>query len=140
MKIYFKSLSIIVLLCSVANVSAGIAVIAHPDLGVASVDVKTAKKLFLGKVQNLGGTDVKVVDQTPGSEIYATFYKTVCKKNANKLKLYWTKMVLSGKGNKLEVKGDGAAVKAYVASTPNAIGFVDESLVDSSVKSLYIAN
>jgi len=102
--------------------------------------VKTAKKLFLGKVQNLGGTDVKVVDQTPGSEIYATFYKTVCKKNANKLKLYWTKMVLSGKGNKLEVKGDGAAVKAYVASTPNAIGFVDESLVDSSVKSLYIAN
>ena len=59
------------------------------------------------------------------------------KKDPDKLKRYWTKMVLSGKGSKLQVIGDDAAVRDWVATNPNGIGFIDDSLIDTSVKILY---
>ncbi len=45
--------------------------------------------------------------------------------------------MLSGKGIKLDVLQDDAAVKAWVASHPDGLGYIDASQVDESVKVVY---
>jgi len=62
--------------------------------------------------------------------------RCLTKKNASKLKSYWSKMIFSGKAIPPEVVGDDAAVISWVASTKNGIGYVDSSAVNDSVKVL----
>ena len=71
------------------------------------------------------------------SPIRDAFYTRVSKKTPGKLQQYWMKRVMSGKGSKLDVKGDDAGVKAWVAGNVNAVGYVDDSVVDGSVKVLF---
>ena len=46
--------------------------------------------------------------------------------------------MFSGKGQPPREVGDDAAVKAWVASNPEAIGYIDGKFVDGSVKVLFI--
>jgi hypothetical protein len=45
-------------------------------------------------------------------------------------------MVFTGKGTPPKEVADDAAVKSFVATTPGAVGYIDESKVDASVKVL----
>ena len=59
-------------------------------------------------------------------------------KSEDELKGYWSKLMFSGKGQPPREVGDDAAVKAWVASNPDAIGYIDGKFVDGSVKVLFI--
>lgn len=116
------------------GLKAEISVIVSSSSGVSSADMKAVKKVFLGKKQALGGVDVTAGDQEEGSSVRDDFYMKVAKKNAAKLKNYWSKMIFSGKAIPPEVIGDDAAMITWVASKKNRIGYVDSSAVNSSVK------
>ncbi len=116
------------------GLKAEISVIVSSSSAVSSADMKTVKKVFLGKKQTVGGVDVVAGDQEEGSAVRDDFYMKVAKKNAAKLKNYWSKMIFSGKAIPPDVIGDDAAMIAWVASKKNRIGYVDSSAVNSSVK------
>ncbi|HED35439.1 MAG TPA: phosphate ABC transporter substrate-binding protein [Gammaproteobacteria bacterium] len=126
-------LTLQLLLVSVA-VNAEISVIINPGTGVSSADIKIIKKIFLSKKSSIDGVDVIAVDQEEGSAIRDEFYLKVTKKNAAKLKNYWSKMIFSGKAVPPDVVGDDAAVVSWVAKKKNGIGYVNSSAVNGTVK------
>lgn len=116
---------------------AEIAIIANPASGAGELDAKTAKKLFLGKTRSVPGmSGVTLVGQTDDSPTKAEFTQKITKKQPAKYKAYWSKMIFSGKAVPPKELANDAEVKAYVASHADAIGYVDASIVDDTVKVL----
>ena len=69
----------------------------------------------------------------------AEFYKKVADKDAAQAKALWSKLVFTGKATMPKEVGDNAGVKAALAANPKAIGYIDKSAVDATVKVVYSA-
>lgn len=118
---------------------AAVAIVAHPSNSVSGIRADDAQRIFLGKTGEFAnGRRAAPVDQTPGTASRVKFMKTVIQKSEDELKGYWSKLMFSGKGQPPREVGDDAAVKAWVASNPEAIGYIDGKFVDGSVKVLFI--
>ncbi|HFQ14372.1 MAG TPA: phosphate ABC transporter substrate-binding protein [Gammaproteobacteria bacterium] len=107
----------------------------------SKVDVLTAaqvKALFLQKQKSFpGGGNVVLADQDEGSAVRKEFASKVLGKSMKKLKRYWSKRVFAGKGVPPKVVGDDAAMKAWVAKTPNSLGYINAEALDDSVKVVF---
>jgi len=118
----------------------GIAVIVNPASKDSQINIKTVRKIFLGKSsQTDTGATIVAVDQKE-SNLKELFYKKVTRKTPVKLKLYWTKKVMSGKGVKLQVVGNDDKVLEYVASHIDSISFISKEKVNDSVKVLLLVD
>ena len=134
----YSTLFFIGLLLIPINTYASISVIVHPDNKDSVLEAKQIKKMFMGKVkQTSSGQKVIAVNQPESSSVTAEFNKKVLKKTNARLKAYWTKMIMSGKGAKPEEEADNAAIKLWVASHINAIGYIDSGAVDETVKVVF---
>jgi len=114
-----------------ASAIADIAVIANSGSSASSMTSKDIKKIFLGK-----NTSMTPIDQAEGSATRNAFYQQVAKKSEAQMKAYWSKMIFSGKATPPGTASDDAAVKAWVVSNKNGIGYIDSSAVDDTVKVL----
>jgi ABC-type phosphate transport system substrate-binding protein len=74
------------------------------------------------------------IDQPEDAPIRAEFYKKVTDKEASQAKALWSKLVFTGKATMPKEVANSAAVKAAVAANPKAIGYMEKSAVDASVK------
>ena len=138
MKNTIKLLTAASLLSFASFVSAGVSVIVHPSASVGSMSEDDIARLFLGKAKNFpdGGQAVPI-NQDEGSAVRDSFNDTVCKKNSNQYKAYWSQLVFTGKGTPPKDAGDDGAVKALISANPNMIGYIDSSVVDASVKVVF---
>lgn len=84
--------------------------------------------------QGVGGTSLVPVDQSEGAPVRTTFYQKVTGKSQAQLKSYWSKLIFTGKGNPPRQVGDNSGVKRALSENPNAIGYIDRSALDGSVK------
>ena len=114
-----------------AMAQAEVAVIVNPAAAKAPSQSDVAN-IFLGKNKSLKGVDQK--DWNPTKE---KFYTSVTNKNEAQLKSYWSGLIFTGKGQPLPSVADDAAVVAKVAAEADAIGYVDASAVNGSVKVLF---
>ncbi len=115
--------------------AAEISVIVHPDNTISSIKEKATKKIFLGKSKKFpsGGKAVPI-DQAGGSAVRDDFHSKVTRKNAAKLKAYWSRMVFTGKAQSPKEVADDAAVISKVSGDSKAIGYVDSGSVNDTVK------
>ena len=88
-----------------------------------------ASQFFLGK-SNL----FTPVDQAEGSAVRADFYRKVADKDPAQVKALWSKLVFTGKATPPKEYAGNDAVKKAVAADPKAIGYIDKSAVDDTVK------
>lgn len=88
-----------------------------------------ASQFFLGK-----SSLFTPVDQADGSAIRNEFYKKVADKDAAQVKALWSKLVFTGKATPPKEYASSADVKKAVAADPKAIGYIDKSAVDDTVK------
>lgn len=138
MKTLISMFAPLVLALVVHGAAAEVAVIVHPSAGFSSLTEDDISRIFLGKSKSFpGGGQAVPVNQNEGSAVRDKFNEAVCKKNASQYKAYWSQLVFTGKGTPPKDVGDDAAVKAQVAANPNAIGYVDASAVDASVKVVF---
>ena len=93
-----------------------------------------ASQFFLGK-----SSLFTPVDQADGSAIRNEFYHKVADKDAAQVKALWSKLVFTGKATMPKEVADSAAVKAAVAANPKAIGYIEKSAVDATVKVVHTA-
>lgn len=122
---------LLALLLSGAGVSqaADIVIIVNPSNPATSMLPVQAAQFFLGKSQMF-----VPVDLPENSAIRAEFYKKVCDKDLSEVKAVWSKLVFTGKASAPKEYHSQAEVKKAIASTPNGIGYIERSAVDSSVK------
>jgi len=74
------------------------------------------------------------IDQAVGSEIYVEFYKKLTGRDSAQIKAIWSRILFTGRGVPPKQLRDSAAVKKAVAANPNAVGYIEKSAVDASVK------
>ena len=110
-----------------ASQAAELVVIAHPAVGPLTKD--QVADVFLGKSQAF-----TPIDQIESSATYADFYKKASGRDVAQVKATWSRIVFSGKGQSPKQVADSAAMKKAVAADPKAIGYIEKSAVDGTVK------
>jgi ABC-type phosphate transport system substrate-binding protein len=121
-------------LCSV-SANAELVVIVNPSNATATLSTEQVAALYLGNATTFpDGGGVTLADQSEAAAARNDFYQKATGRSAAQVKATWARITFTGKGTPpKELKSD-ADVKAFVASNPKAIGYIDSSAVDSSVK------
>lgn len=131
MKKSIRILGSAALLGMVSLAQAEVAVIVNPGAAKTPSQSDVAN-IFLGKDKSMKGVDQ--AGWTPAKE---AFYAGVTSKNESQLKSYWSGLIFTGKGQPLASVADDAAMVAKVAAEADAIGYVDSTAVNDSVKVLF---
>lgn len=113
---------------------AEVVVVVNPKAAEASMTKEQVAQFFLGK-----SSSMTPIDQSDTAPVRAEFYKKVADKDAAQAKALWSKLVFTGKATMPKEVADNAAVKAAVAANPKAIGYIEKSAVDATVKVVYTA-
>ena len=74
------------------------------------------------------------LEQADGSPIRGEFYKKVLEKEPSQVQAIWAKIVFTGKGKPPKEYKSSAEVKKAISENVNAIGYIEKSAVDDSVK------
>lgn len=95
--------------------------------------------IYLGRITSLpDGNSVTPVDQPESNPLRDEFYLKVANKSAAQAKALWAKLYFTGRGEPPREARDDNDIKKIVNSTRGAIGYIDQSAVDKSVKVLLI--
>ena len=113
---------------------AEVVVVVHPGAPQASMTKEEVAQYFLGKSSAL-----TPVDQPESAPVRAEFYKKVADKDLSQAKALWSKLVFTGKATMPKELAGSAEVKRAVAANPKAIGYIEKSAVDATVKVVYPA-
>jgi ABC-type phosphate transport system substrate-binding protein len=108
---------------------AEVVVVVNPKSAAASMTNDQVAQFFLGK-----STAMTPIDQPESAAIRAEFYKKVTDKEPSQAKALWSKLVFTGKATLPKEVGSSADVKKAVAADPKAIGYIEKSAVDGTVK------
>jgi ABC-type phosphate transport system substrate-binding protein len=121
-------------LCA-ASANAELVVIVNANNPTASLTTEQVAALYLGNATTFpDGGGVTLADQSESATARNDFYQKATGRSAAQVKATWARITFTGKGTPpKELKSD-ADVRAFVASNPKAIGYIDSSAVDGSVK------
>ena len=112
-----------------AAAQAAIVVVGHPSAAPLTKD--QVADIYLGK--NLSAAPVDLPEAAPAR---AEFYTKATGREPAQVKATWSRIAFSGKGQPPKEVADAAAVKKAVAADAKAIGYIDKSAVDGTVKVL----
>jgi ABC-type phosphate transport system substrate-binding protein len=122
-------------LVAVASAQAQVAVVVNPKNPAASMTADQVSSIFLGKTNTLpSGAAAQAVDLPDSAAAREHFYSKATGKSSAQVKAAWSRLVFSGKGTPPKELGSAAEVKKFVAANPDAIGYIEKSAVDGSVK------
>jgi ABC-type phosphate transport system substrate-binding protein len=122
------------MILAVTAAHADVVVVVSASSPVSQLTKDQVADIFLGNSTNIpGGGKAEPVDNDGARE---EFYTKVAGKSAAQVKALWAKLSFSGKGTPPKSVGSDDDVKKAVAGNPNAIGYMDKSRVDASVKTV----
>jgi ABC-type phosphate transport system substrate-binding protein len=120
--------ALMVALLAATNLKAeDIVVIVNP--AAKAISKEQIADLYLGR-----SAELTPLDQTVGSAIYVQFYKKATGRDLAQVKAIWSRILFTGRGLPPKQLPDSQAVKKAVAANPNAVGYIEKSAVDASVK------
>ena len=117
-----------------ASAQAEVVVVVSAKAAESSMSKDEIAQFFLGK-----STAMTPIDQPESAPIRAEFYKKVTDKDIAQAKALWSKLVFTGKASMPKEAHDSADVKKTLAANPDAIGYIEKSAVDSTVKVVFTA-
>ena len=121
-------------------VMAEIVVVVSAKSPVTALNKNQVVNIFLGKVNRFpDNTAAMPIDQVEGSAVRDEFYATIVGKSAAQIKAHWSKIIFTGRGQPPAEVSSNSEVKKRIAGNPAAIGYIDKSALDNSVKALTIS-
>ena len=108
---------------------AEVVVVVNPKSAAGAMTNEQVAQFFLGK-----STAMTPIDQPENVPVRAEFYKKVADKEPSQAKALWSKLVFTGKATLPKEVASSADVKKAVAADPKAIGYIEKSAVDGTVK------
>lgn len=91
--------------------------------------------IFLGKSNRFpDGTQATPIDLVEDSPVRDRFYSQYTGKSPAQVKAHWSKIIFTGRGQPPRQASSPVEAKKLVADNPNAIGYIDPSQVDGSVR------
>lgn len=110
---------------------------AYAELVVVTNPQNPATRLMPTQIPQffLGGSVLFTpLEQAENSAIRTEFYKKVLEKEPSQVRAVWSKIVFTGKGKPPKEFKSSAEVKKAISEDVNAIGYIEASAVDSTVK------
>jgi hypothetical protein len=130
-KRHFRSAALSALML-VAFAAAGVRadeIVVIVNLAAAPMSKEQIVDLYLGR-----SDDFTPIDQAVGSGIYVEFYRKVTGRDSAQIKAIWSRIVFTDRGVAPKQLPNSAAVKKAVAANPKAVGYIEKSAVDASIK------
>jgi len=104
---------------------------------ITSLNAAQVADIFLGKTNRFpDGSPAVPIDLSEESPERERFYAQYTGKSPAQVKAYWSKIIFTGRGQPPRQASTGREMRKLVAENPNAIGYIDPSLVDASVRVL----
>ncbi|MBI5178236.1 MAG: phosphate ABC transporter substrate-binding protein [Nitrospinae bacterium] len=121
------------------SASAEVAVIVHKDNPVKSIARLDLELIYLGKKKMFENGDVIIpADLANESAARTEFFADVIHKDEDSYRLYWVRMIFSGKGQPpVAFRSEEEAVR-FVATHKGAIAFVDADKLNGEVKAIKV--
>jgi ABC-type phosphate transport system substrate-binding protein len=130
MKNAILSLATALVLSAIApSAMAEMVIVVNPQNPATRMFPKQASQFFLGV-----SVQFTPLEQAENSAIRAEFYKKVLEKEPGQVQAIWSKIVFTGKGRLPKEYKSSADVKKALSENVNAIGYIEKSAVDDSVK------
>lgn len=126
---FFKTAVAAALMAAAVPSFAEVVVVVGAKSPAGTMSSDQVAQFFLGK-----STAMTPVDQPESAPVRAEFYKKVTDKEASQAKALWAKLVFTGKATLPKEVAGSADVKKAVAADPKAIGYIEKSAVDATVK------
>ena len=121
-----------------ASANADIAIVVHPSFQGTSLSKSDFASLYLGRSSTFpSGNQATPIDQ-PSGPVRDQMLSQLLDKTDAQMAHIWSRLVFSGNAKSLPKVADDKAMLERVAKDPSAIGYVDASSVNSSVKVLAI--
>lgn len=121
-------------LCIKAEVSAQVAVIVNKSVPVNSVNKAKLLEIYsISQKKWDNGQKIVVFDLKSEGSAKEKFYRYIGKSNAE-LKKTWMRVQLTGAGSAPQALYSEDEIISKVASTPGAIGFIEQKNVNGSVR------
>jgi ABC-type phosphate transport system substrate-binding protein len=111
---------------------ADVVVIVSAQSSIATIALDQISRVYLGDSNTMTPVDI-----ANPSLARREFYTKVTGKNDGEVKARWSKLVFTGKGAAPKELPSGEEVVKAVAADPHAIGYVDRSFVNMTVKIIY---
>lgn len=119
--------------------AADLVVIVSARNPVATLRADQVAAIFLGQSARFpDGAEAVPFDLRLGTAIRDEFYARVTNKTPALLKAHWSKLVFTGRGQPPAELPDSAAVRRKVADDPEAIGYIERSALDPSVRAVLV--
>jgi ABC-type phosphate transport system substrate-binding protein len=83
------------------------------------------------------GSPAAPIDQAEGAAVRDEFYVKVVGKTASQIKAYWSKIIFTGRGQPPPSVSNSIEMKKRISDNPAAIGYIDRSQVDDSVRVVF---
>lgn len=114
-----------------------LAVVVHPSAPLSDLTLDNLRRLYLGKTRTF--RDGKPVTLLELPSVRKAFYRLALGMTEDQVKRAWIALVFQGEANAPpRVMASAEEVRAWVASHPDAIGFLPVDAVTTGVKVLTI--
>jgi ABC-type phosphate transport system substrate-binding protein len=117
------------------SVLADVVAVVSAKSTVTTLSRSEVTDIFLGRASRFpNGVQAVPIDQADGSVARDEFYAKLAGKTAAQLKAYWSKIIFTGRGQPPPVVANSVELKKRLAANPAAIGYMEQDLVDDSVR------
>ena len=108
------------------------------DSMVTALSTNQLVNIFLGRTARFPNGKLAVpIDQAEGTAARDEFYSKFAGKSAAQLKAHWSKIIFTGRGQPPKAVSDSSETKKLLAQNPDAVGYIERSVVDGSVRVLF---
>ena len=119
----------------VSAVSADVVAVVSSKSPITTLSKNQVMDIFLGKRTSYPDGSLAVpIDQTEGSTARDEFYNRTAGMSPAQVKAFWSKIIFTGRGQPPKTVTSSLEAKKLLIASPNAISYIDQSLVDSSVR------
>lgn len=118
--------------------SADVVAVVSAKSPVTALSKAQVTDIFLGKASRFpDGSQAIPIDQAEGSAVRDEFYDKVAGRSAAQIKAYWSKIIFTGRGQPPPSVSNNVEMKKRIGQNPAAIGYIDRSMVDDSVRVVF---
>lgn len=130
--------TLLVLAFTAAPAPADVVAVVSVKSAVTALSKNQIIDIFLGKTRKFpDGTPTVPIDLADGSSARDEFYLRLDGKTAAQMAAYWSKIIFTGRGQPPPTVSDPIEMKKRITANPAAIGYIDRSLLDASVRVVF---
>jgi ABC-type phosphate transport system substrate-binding protein len=130
------ALALAVMLAGEASLADVVPVVSSKS-AIKSLTLDQVADIFLGRVSHFpNGLLAVPIDLRDGSPERDQFYERIAGKSPAQVRAYWSKIIFTGRGQPPKAVSTDVDMKKLIAENLTAIGYIDASLIDDTVRAL----